>query len=544
MLADGKINSMDTHLEEFKLKDHTRQNDLQNLLKEYGQLLDDYKVLKRVFEEKSTKNGTAYKTGFSIDKARNAYVLVLIDGNGYIFNDELIRDKEEGGMRAARMLSDAVDKYLQQSVPEAASSRVIVRIYADLTNLSKQLAKSKVAGLEKRSIAPFSAAFTRAISLFDFVDALDEEGTRFKLREQFKIASEDVACSHILFAACHDSSYLSQLVPFSGSQDKITLVQGAGWNPDFHQFNLNVTQFPTIFRWSGLPMAAPTTKILTPNGPAGPKPKAAPQKQATPSVAQAVRENPWRLGTTNGTASTSLTNEMAPIETNGFGDKDSVGSGKKPTAPLKGAQPCKHFMKGFCPFGNKCRFQHSPTILNGASQDNPASLKPSSPSSSSIPTERSNISSHLPLNTVAGFLPLNKNAQRIDTYIRAPTSEEWRIYNARFHRKKPCNSYHLQRVCTTFDCPYDHTELEPETRHVLEYVLKCNPCPRKSDCRESDCFYGHVCQKDGCTGQMKGCRMKADLHNVDPKVSSMVPSEDEMVHDGGVEMPDEHNFLW
>jgi hypothetical protein len=98
------------------------------------------------------------------------------------FNDELIRDKEEGGMRAARMMNDAVEKYLQQSVPEARTSRIVVRIYADLTNLSKQLAKSKLTGLEKRSLGAFSAAFTRAISSFDFVDALDEEGTKFKIR--------------------------------------------------------------------------------------------------------------------------------------------------------------------------------------------------------------------------------------------------------------------------------------------------------------------------------------------------------------------------
>lgn len=88
-------------------------------------------------------------------------------------------------MRAARMLNDAVEKYLLQNVPEARTSRIVVRIYADLTNLSKQLAKSKVTGLEKRSIAPFTAAFTRAMSLFDFVDALDEEGAKFKIRGSF-----------------------------------------------------------------------------------------------------------------------------------------------------------------------------------------------------------------------------------------------------------------------------------------------------------------------------------------------------------------------
>lgn len=89
-------------------------------------------------------------------------------------------------MRAARMLNEAVEKYLYQSVPDARGARVVVRVYADLTNLSKQLAKSKLAGLEKRSLAPFSAAFTRAISMFDFVDALDEEGTKIKIRGEYR----------------------------------------------------------------------------------------------------------------------------------------------------------------------------------------------------------------------------------------------------------------------------------------------------------------------------------------------------------------------
>jgi hypothetical protein len=85
-------------------------------------------------------------------------------------------------MKAARMLNEAVEKYLRESIPQARDANIVVRMYADLTGLSKSLAKSKLVGLEKRSLAPFAAGFTRAINLFDFVDALDEEGTKFKIR--------------------------------------------------------------------------------------------------------------------------------------------------------------------------------------------------------------------------------------------------------------------------------------------------------------------------------------------------------------------------
>jgi hypothetical protein len=158
--------------------------------------------------------------------------------------------------------------------------------------------------------------------------------------------------------------------------------------------------------------------------------------------------------------------------------------------------------------------------------------------------DRSNISSSLPRTLPPGFIPLNKDMHRLDTYIRPPTEKEWAIYHARVQNQKLCthlsnesmyiiptltmypvstgNSFHLQGVCNSF-CPFDHRELEPESRYVLEYVLKCSTCPQKGTCRKSDCIYGHLCQQDGCQGQMKGCRMKAELHAIDPKLASIVP---------------------
>ncbi|KAI4677152.1 uncharacterized protein J4E88_006959 [Alternaria novae-zelandiae] len=483
MLADGKIDSLDTHLEQFKLNDQARQNDLTNLLREYGQLLDEYKDLKRAYEQKGKKTiaappGIPIQTIAAATTARNPYVLVLIDGNNYIFNDEFIRDKEEGGMRAARMLNDAIEKYLQQSVSQARTARIHVKIYADLTNLSKQLARSKLVGLEKRSLSPFSAAFTRAISLFDFVDALDEEGTKFKIREHFKIASEDTACSHILYAACHDPAYLSQLVPFSGVRDKITLVQGAGWNPEFHQFNLNVTQFPTVFRWSELPVAVPTTK----GGPATlPKQKAlaAVQKPILTSGTPTPRKESWRRDDSF-SMSDSAFGDLSPVESNSFFEQERVGwedrsaytqTAKNPSKPENNSQLCKYFQKGNCRFGNKCNFLHIPKThsdANGSGSSQPprgssGAPYPSLPlSSQQQSSSQTPLSALLPAAPILGFVPLNTSHQRLDPYLPMPPPSAWKIYNARFAKAKPCNTFHLQQRCTTPSCPFDHSELEPD----------------------------------------------------------------------------------
>jgi hypothetical protein len=474
----------------------------------------------------------------------------------------LIREKEEGGMRAARMLNDAVEKYLQQSVPQARNARVIVRIYADLTSLSKNLSKSKVIGFEKRSISPFSAAFTRAISLFDFVDALDEEGTKFKIREQFKMASEDTACSHILYAACADPAYLSQLVPFSGVRDKITLVQGAGWNSEFHQFNLNVTQFPTIFRWSGLSAAAPANKTSTPTAPKPKPPITTVHKGFLTSGPSTPRRESWRRDGSMSVADSAF-GDLSPVETNGFGNHEPERVGweswsaytqnPKPTQKeaAKGTVQCKYFQKGFCRFGNKCNFQHIPKGLDGTNGVNGYSQ-----ASQASPVDRGNIAAALPTAVVPGFIPLNKDGNRLDVHLRAPTTEEWKAYNTRFANSKPCNAFHLLRSCTTFACPYDHDPVDADVKEVLKYVLRGNPCPRKGKCRRSECVLGHVCQKEGRWGQGqgtggKGCRIKPECHYKEEecKVGSLVPDEEPgLFGEGGgmeqLERPDEGGYMW
>ncbi|KAK7183667.1 hypothetical protein DPSP01_009547 [Paraphaeosphaeria sporulosa] len=508
MLGDAKLNSLDTCLEQFKLSNATTQQELQTLLKEHTQLLEDYKVLKahKIAEQPQANGGSSASTPFN-EKPRYPYALVLIDGNGYIFNDELVKDKEEGGMRAARMLTDVVEKLLREH-PQARDSRLVVRIYADVTNLSKQLAKTKLIGLEKRSIMPFAAGFSRAMAHFDFVDALDEEGTRFKIRETFKVAAEDTACCHILFAACHDTNYLPQLVPYNGLHKKITLVQGAGFETDFYQLGLTIAQFPTIFRWSELAQAPPTIKGSSMARTTSTKAPPPAPPAARPS---ALDRDDWRHTSVNADGISYNSNGVI-VSVPGFtADSSPAKQGHKKT------KPCKYFQKGFCRWGNKCSFIHAPEHVV------PNPQRSSSPTTTSG-ADRENVSSYLPSTVPPGFVALNKDGHRLDTYIRPPTPEEWLIYNARFHKQKPCNAHHLSGTCNNFNCPFDHHPLEVETHHCLEYVLKSSPCPRRGACRDRDCFHGHVCQKDGCVGYHKGCKLKADAHNADPKLASMVPA--------------------
>ncbi|KAL1966647.1 hypothetical protein VTN77DRAFT_4058 [Rasamsonia byssochlamydoides] len=57
-----------------------------------------------------------------------------------------------------------------------------------LRGLSKSLGRAGVVGREARSLAPFTASFTCAQDLFDFVDAGGKkDGADFKITETFQL---------------------------------------------------------------------------------------------------------------------------------------------------------------------------------------------------------------------------------------------------------------------------------------------------------------------------------------------------------------------
>ena len=112
---------------------------------------------------------------------RNPFVLVLIDGDGYVFDDDLVSAGADGGQRAAQRLNAAVKESLRTRGLEHC--KIVVRVYANLSGLSRALSRAKLAGADKRSLAPFVANFNRSNDLFDFVDAGDlKENADIKIR--------------------------------------------------------------------------------------------------------------------------------------------------------------------------------------------------------------------------------------------------------------------------------------------------------------------------------------------------------------------------
>ncbi len=94
---------------------------------------------------------------------------MLIDGDGAKFADEFLRDPIEGAERAAQKLKLAVRDNLKGTNFGHDDVSIVVRIYANLNDLSKSLRLSHVITSDD-DMRVFAERFTNSRADFDFVN--------------------------------------------------------------------------------------------------------------------------------------------------------------------------------------------------------------------------------------------------------------------------------------------------------------------------------------------------------------------------------------
>lgn len=98
------------------------------------------------------------------------FVLALIDGDGAIFTEALLRAGAEGGSDAAHKLQSEIRNHILDVYEGSAGSwSIMVHIYANLEGLSRKLAS---VGILKspQELHIFARAFTLHQPLFNFID--------------------------------------------------------------------------------------------------------------------------------------------------------------------------------------------------------------------------------------------------------------------------------------------------------------------------------------------------------------------------------------
>jgi len=163
------------------------------------------------------------------EKASNAFVTVLLDGDHMIFKPELVQKGFDGGTQAALLLKREVIDYLTVAAPSVPpDAKINVRLYANYKGLSKTIEGNKIAS--RALFGEFVRGFNMADTLCEYVDAGDgKDCADVKLEDMFKLHIGDVHCRHVIFGGPADRGYARLLVGYTGDEglrDRITLLEG------------------------------------------------------------------------------------------------------------------------------------------------------------------------------------------------------------------------------------------------------------------------------------------------------------------------------
>ncbi|KAJ2915292.1 hypothetical protein MD484_g5148, partial [Candolleomyces efflorescens] len=172
-----------------------------------------------------------------LNKLKANRLVVLIDGDGAIFDLELIAQGEEGGHKAASLLSEGIAKHL----PNHNGHQLWVYVFLNKRGLSETF--DRVSEHQARSkLDDFMIGFNQSTERFIMVDVGSaKEAADSKIKVLLESEVRLPQTESIIFAGCHDNGYVTNLRSHitSGSGGKLILLQSydevaSGTCPRYH----------------------------------------------------------------------------------------------------------------------------------------------------------------------------------------------------------------------------------------------------------------------------------------------------------------------
>jgi hypothetical protein len=413
--------------------------------------------------------------------------MVLIDGDGMIFNDELVKFGETGGRSAASHLCAAVQLYIKECKDIPRGARIFCRMYANVQGLGDVMVRSGI--VEHLGIfEDFVRGFSRGKTLFDFIDVgAGKDRADEKIIESFKIFSQDMHCHRVLFGGSHDNGYARSLEECSDNPDivqKTVLLEGVPFEKELVVLPYRTTKFPGLFRES---------KIVSGDS----------YVNARPTMTAAAQIP----GPRNDSMIPGLPTRLpAPNRPPGFED-----------SPL----PSRALLGG----SNIDRTPSTSTLASDVvAPTKPAvtwALKATAPP----PATTINALAYKPFNRKEG-ISRNRAGQRIDS----KTKDFDKAEVDRVKKMKLCNVHFLRDECPFGSgCSHKHAPKPTEDElATIRLVARMAPCINGSGCNDIRCIYGHRCPAPSSrTNHTKGtkscifgedCRFPLELHDIDLNV--------------------------
>ncbi|KAI1275583.1 hypothetical protein F5Y07DRAFT_369727 [Xylaria sp. FL0933] len=414
-----------------------------------------------------------------------SFVVVLIDGDGAKFRDEFLRDHEQGAVKAAWKLKEAI-----KETNYGHDMPILVRVYANINDLARSLRLSGVIDFDE-SLRVFAEQFTNSYADCDFINVgKGKENTDSKIRRLLDHYYKNAQCQKIFVACCHDNGYLHDLRQYAGSTDKINLIETTPAEPAFRSLEFPILRFDSVFRSEPLnnetkhrtqtvPFRSRSPTQLMP----GPITRAI---QASYFPSETISPEPLeqrKLTPSSGSVAASpvqATSDPTPIS----GDRlQSVSSPpeKSPAQSQAIARPAANVITS----GNGGTSISYATAGGTADHQN-VTVKLAKPKKQTK------------------YAYYNADKCRIDPPTQhPPRTPAQTTYQNKFQAIKPlvfCNDHYLKGRCKRgVNCDKEHeVELTVPELAIHRYKARTSLCPQGPLCTDYDCYLSHHCPRPNC----------------------------------------------
>ncbi|KAH7027905.1 uncharacterized protein B0I36DRAFT_328184 [Microdochium trichocladiopsis] len=508
-------------LDHYLRVDTERQNFLQSLIERINSYtqriteleldLDDQKRSRSRYQQQSAE----YERGLQLYEHRlktEAFVVVLVDGDGAKFRDDLVRDLADGGERAAQYLKRAVRKYLADAGLRHEDVPILVRVYANLNDLSKSLRMSQITQSDDH-MRIFAERFTNSSAEIDFVNVgKGKENADSKIRRMLNHYHKNLQCQKIFLAGCcHDNGYLHDLREYRGVADeKLVLLETTTAEPGFRSLGYPLIRFDDVFRSEPLANEHKRGFMSPPGLPASGQFQRHVVREVNDSQplltrpAQSVAVIEHRANPSpppSNSDSTPVTTTSSPVLVDLTVDE---GSAKAPTAALTTAPAAVASKPPVAAAAAKTaapkppsRSQSIITSGNGGTSISYANVGGT--------TEHSNVTVKLAKKKDPRVILCNADGFRIDPPAQrpAPSTPAQTSYQRKLDSIKPsvfCNDHYLRGRCQWgTSCDKTHNvELTPAELAIHRYKARTSICPAGPTCDDYGCYLSHHCIREPC----------------------------------------------
>jgi len=321
-------------------------------------------------------------------------IIALLDGDGAIFNTQLISQGQPGGHFAAQKLSDAIIQHLTSTT---GTNHYQLWVYIFLNKRGLMDAFGRVGLLSAKSkFEEFTLGFNQAAERFMMVDvggAKEAADAKIKalLEDEIKLPQTE----KIIFGGCHDNGYATTLRSqiTAGFKQKLILLRGyADMAAAINDLEVPSFNIPDLFMpqklgvvpspkqnnqaLAPMPTAVPTPPPCTEDGSIISKPyetglevlpfaSVEPEVVAPkshPSYSSVVQAPPKRVTTPELDYSASTASESGESENN-LRQSPTMSRSKlvNPNIPLSKHKPppCTLFYLSNCKHGAECKYGHN-----------------------------------------------------------------------------------------------------------------------------------------------------------------------------------------